>query len=443
MVVSACPFCNKSVFTRALSHETGNRKRYRPRPAFVALPKSDRQNTKGSRHTGDHSPCVQSANFDADRDNTAEGAQQPLRGPEEASTPAWDVVGLGQPMVDFSASVEDDLLVRLGIVKGSRRVISAQQRAEVSAGGSLSNTLIGLSRLGQADNCLRGSGGLQVALAGAVGSDTLGSFFAAQAAKAGVAILADTQPESCTGTAIVLTTPDANRTFLSYLGEAHALQLSAAAQQAIKSSRMLVVEGYMWEVDDALETLSTAADFARSSGAMVVMTAGDAGVVQRHTADFWQLINDGVDMLFCNRSEAAALLGRPSCTAQEAALALGPHCKVVLVTDGAHGSCISAMGQLQRIPPCWTTSTPVDTCGAGDGYAAGALYGFLCGYDVANIGRAGARVASAVILRQGAATTEDEALQLVQSMPDMTDAPHPAVVEGQGLPRSQAQIRCM
>ncbi|KAL0036384.1 hypothetical protein WJX77_005307 [Trebouxia sp. C0004] len=357
-------------------------------------------------------------------------------------------------MVDFSASVEDDLLVRLGIVKGSRRVISAQQRAEVlqalestpyqvSAGGSLCNTLIGLSRLGQADNCLRGSGGLQVALAGAVGSDTLGSFFAAQAAKAGVTILADTLPESCTGTAIVLTTPDANRTFLSYLGEAHALQLSAAAQQAIKSSRMLVVEGYMWEVNNALETLSAAADFARSNGAMVVMTAGDAGVVQRHTAEFWQMISDGVDMLFCNRSEAAALLGRPSCTAQEAALALGPHCKVVLVTDGAHGSCISAMGQVQRVPPCWTTSTPVDTCGAGDGYAAGALYGFLCGYDVVNIGRAGARVASAVILRQGAATTEDEALQLVQSMPDMTDAPHPTVIEGQGLPQSQAQIRCM
>ena len=63
--------------------------------------------------------------------------------------------------------------------------------------------MIGLSRLGQADNCLRGSGGLQVALAGAVGSDTLGSFFAAQAAKAGVAILADTLPESCTGTYVL------------------------------------------------------------------------------------------------------------------------------------------------------------------------------------------------------------------------------------------------
>lgn len=71
---------------------------------------------------------------------------------------------------------------------------------QVTAGGSLSNTLIGLSRLGQADNCLRGSGGLQVALAGAVGSDTLGSFFAARAAKAGVQILADTVADSCTGT---------------------------------------------------------------------------------------------------------------------------------------------------------------------------------------------------------------------------------------------------
>ena len=64
---------------------------------------------------------------------------------------------------------------------------------------------------------------------------------------------------------------------------------------------MLVVEGYMWEVDNALETLSAAADFARSNSAMVVLTAGDVGVVQRHTDEFWKLINDGVDMLFCNR----------------------------------------------------------------------------------------------------------------------------------------------
>lgn len=145
------------------------------------------------------------------------------------------------------------------------------------------------------------------------------------------------------------------------------------------------------------------------------------------------------------RSEAAALLGRPSCTAQEAALALGPHCKIVLVTDGAHGSCISAMGQLHSIPPCWTSNTPVDTCGAGDGYAAGAMYGFLCGYDLTNIGRAGARVASAVILRQGAATTQDEALKLVQTLPETANGTH---ILQTGLPsvsqmQKQTQTQCL
>ena len=103
------------------------------------------------------------------------------------------------------------------------------------------------------------------------------------------------------GTAIVLTTPDANRTFLSYLGEANDLQLSPAAKQAISTSRIFVVEGYMWEAGNALATISAAADAARRNSAMVVLTAGDAGVVQRHTQEFWQMINAGIDMLFCNK----------------------------------------------------------------------------------------------------------------------------------------------
>ena len=143
------------------------------------------------------------------------------------------------------------------------------------------------------------------------------------------------------------------------------------------------------------------------------------------------------------RSEAAALLGRSKCTAEEAALALGPHCKVVLVTDGVHGSYISALGQLYQIPPCWTSTTPVDTCGAGDGYAAGALYGFLCGFDLMNVGRAGARVASAVILRQGATTTDEEALQLVQGMPDSTAAPHTPLLTKKDEALMQKRIQCL
>ena len=103
------------------------------------------------------------------------------------------------------------------------------------------------------------------------------------------------------GTAIVLTTPDANRTFLSYLGEAHDLHLSATVRQAVSSSRIFVVEGYMWEAGNALATIGAAAAEARRNSAMVVLTAGDVGVVQRHTQDFWQTIQAGVDILFCNK----------------------------------------------------------------------------------------------------------------------------------------------
>lgn len=77
------------------------------------------------------------------------------------------------------------------------------------------------------------------------------------------------------------------------------------------------------------------------------------------------------------------------------------------------------MGLLQVVPPCWTPDTPTDTCGAGDGYAAGALYGLLCGYDLVNIGRAGARVASSVIVKQGATLSAEEAFDLVQMLPNM------------------------
>lgn len=112
-----------------------------------------------------------------------------------------------------------------------------------------------------------------------------------------------------------------------------------------------------------------------------------------------------------------------------------------MVTDGAHGSYISAMGQLYSIPPCWTSHTPVDTCGAGDGYAAGAMYGFLCGYDLVNIGRAGARVASAVILRQGATTTEDEAVKLVQALPETISGHQTSCVGLPGISQLQKQTQ--
>ena len=122
------------------------------------------------------------------------------------------------------------------------------------------------------------------------------------------------------------------------------------------------------------------------------------------------------------RSEAAALLDKPGCTAEQAALELGPHCMLVSVTDGANGSYLSALGQLLVVPPVWMPDAPVDTNGAGDAYAAGMLYGFLCGYDPVSMGRAGARVAAAVISKQGAALGSSQAAELATLLPDAARA---------------------
>ena len=100
----------------------------------------------------------------------------------------------------------------------------------------------------------------------------------------------------------MLTTPDANRTMLSYLGSQEELQLSEASRLAISRSRMLIIEGYLWEMPGALPTILAAISHARASGCLVALTAGDVGCVQRHHSDFWAAIDTGnVDLLFTNR----------------------------------------------------------------------------------------------------------------------------------------------
>ena len=222
------------------------------------------------------------------------------------------------------------------------------------------------------------------------------------------------------------------------------------------------------------------------------MTAGDAGVVSRHHAELWRAIDQGIDLLFTNASEAAELLRYepPSAaqrqglaaaashlhcaTGEQLALRLAPHCSAVVVTDGAAGSYIAALGEIHCQPPVWMESPPVDTCGAGvrsaaadgwiwvglggwlaapaaalwsvelcrqaahhpsadlfspsrsapphpfcagDAFAAGLLYAHLTGRDLVTMGRTAARAASAVISRHGAQLQPEAAAALVEGLP--------------------------
>ena len=144
------------------------------------------------------------------------------------------------------------------------------------------------------ERCLQGS-------VSAARASAQGAFHRAQLASAGVCLLADPLPDSTTGTVTVLTTGDADRTFLSYLGDGQALTLTPALEAALGACRMLVVEGYLWEMPGAAASVAAAIAAARSGGAGIALTAGDPGLVARHREDLWGALREGVDVFFANR----------------------------------------------------------------------------------------------------------------------------------------------
>ena len=331
------------------------------------------------------------------------------------------------------------------------------QSPAVTAGGSAANTLRAVARLGavvgvgsevesspaasssssstsstsaaSAASNLHQQAPLRVAWAPVAGADAQAAFHAAAMASAGVAVLpgcTTAAAEAATGTVVVATTPDAQRSFLSHVEAAGPLAWDAAALAAAASCRVLLVEGYLWELPGAAEAIGRAVDAARSGGALVAFTAGDAGVCERHRGALSAALDSGMaDVLFANRAEASALLGggrseeedeNSLIPADEAAALLASRVGVAIVTDGANGASICALGAKTTVPPVWGPLPPVDTNGAGDAFAAGAIFGLLRGYSVVDLGRAGARAAAAVIGRHGAAMSEEEASRVVEAM---------------------------
>eukprot|EP00271_Cylindrocystis_brebissonii_P008481 TRINITY_DN22831_c0_g1_i1.p1 TRINITY_DN22831_c0_g1~~TRINITY_DN22831_c0_g1_i1.p1 ORF type:complete len:650 (-),score=88.88 TRINITY_DN22831_c0_g1_i1:497-2446(-) len=332
--------------------------------------------------------------------------------PDKRVPTRWDVVGLGQAMIDFAGWVSDGFLVELGLEKGVRTVVDHEARGrvlraldgnsyKVSAGGSLSNTLVALARLGMGD--------FDVAMTGSVGSDHLGAFYRNKLLRANVHFLSRPIPEGTTGTVVVLTTPDAQRTMLSYQGMSSVIHLDALLENAIGSTRLLVVEGYLWDIAETVDVIAKACAAARRKGVLVALTASDVSCVKRFRDNFWDVFSKSADVLFSNADEARALAGFPSSTCPAyTARHLSRFCPLVSVTDGAAGAYLAMKGESIFVPP--SPCTPIDTCGAGDAYAAGILGALLVGAaDLRSMGAVAARVAAVVVGQQGARLREEDA----------------------------------
>lgn len=335
----------------------------------------------------------------------------------------WDVVGLGQAMVDFSGIVDDDFLERLGLEKGTRKVVNHEERGKLlgamdgcsykaAAGGSLSNTLVALARLGA-----RPIGGpaLNIAMTGSVGSDPLGEFYRAKLQRANVNFLSDPVKDGTTGTVIVLTTPDAQRTMFAYQGTSSYVNYDDQLASVVGKTNILIVEGYLFELPDTIKTISKACEDARRSGALVAVTASDVSCIERHHDAFWEIIENYADIVFANSDEARTFCDFSSDESpSSAARYLSHFIPLVSVTDGPRGSYIGVKGEAVYIPP--SPCVPADTCGAGDAYASGILYGILRGIsDLKGIGSLASAVAAVVVGQQGTRLKVQDANDLAES----------------------------
>ncbi|MDP2699186.1 adenosine kinase [Thalassospira sp.] len=315
----------------------------------------------------------------------------------------FDVVGIGNAIVDVLAHCTEEDLARLNLVKNSMTLIDAETADSLYAqmgpglemsGGSAGNTMAGIAALG-------GKG----AYIGKVRDDQLGQVFRHDIRATGIAF--DTAPATLgapTARCLIFVTPDGHRTMNTFLGACVELGPDDIDAQLIAASRVIYMEGYLWDREDAKNAFIKAAQIAHEAGRQVSISLSDSFCVDRHRASFRDLVHNHIDVLFANEEEIKSLYEVDSF---DAALAeVRRHCKVAALTRSEKGAVIVSDDEIHIIA-AEPVDRVVDSTGAGDLFASGFLYGYTKGFELAQCGRLGAICAAEVISHMGARPDAD------------------------------------
>ncbi len=312
-------------------------------------------------------------------------------------TKKFDVTAIGNAIVDVLAQADDNLLAAHRLPKGAMNLIDAEAAERLyaimgagieSSGGSAGNTIAGIAALG-------GRG----AYIGKVADDQLGQVFMHDIHAVGVAY--DTRPLSGglpTARCLIFVTPDAQRTMQTFLGACTQLGPEDVNMDFIASSKVVYLEGYLWDLPRAKAAMRDAALKAKDSGVKVSLTLSDAFCVGRFRDEFLELAEKYVDILFANESEILSLYQTDDFDA--ALQQVRQHCEIAALTRSEKGSVVVSGDEVHVIDAVKGVKV-VDTTGAGDAYAAGFLYGYTQGYDLATCGRLGGAMAAHVIGHYG------------------------------------------
>lgn len=309
----------------------------------------------------------------------------------------FDVVGIGNALVDVIAHASDGFLGDHGLVKGSMTLIETDRAVQLygaldgaveMSGGSAANTMCGVASFGG-----------RAAYIGKVNGDDLGDVFGHDMRAVGVEFHGGGVDHGTpTGRCVIVVTPDAERTMNTYLGVSSFLEVADVDDDVVADSSVLYMEGYLFDRDDAKAAFRHSAQVAHAHGRTVSLTLSDSFCVDRHRDDFRGLVADEVDLLFGNDEELLSLYETDSFDA--GVTALRAECKLAAITRGAAGCVVITHDEVVEVPAV-SVDRVLDTTGAGDLFAAGFLHGLTSGRGLAECGRLGSVAAAEVISHVG------------------------------------------
>ncbi|HEU4959910.1 MAG TPA: adenosine kinase [Sphingomonas sp.] len=316
-------------------------------------------------------------------------------------TPArYDVVAIGNAIVDVLAQADDAFIAQEGMTKGSMQLMFSPAEADALyakmgpgqevSGGSAANTVAGIAALGGACGFI-----------GQVADDELGTIFAHDIRSLGIRFdTAARAGDPSTARCLIFVTPDGQRTMNTFLGASQFLPEAALDRQLIADGAILYLEGYLWDPEEPRRAMRAAIEVARKAGRKVAFTLSDVFCISRHGGDFRKLIADGlIDILFANESELLALAETEDF--ESAVAKVAPQVGTLVATRSENGA-IAVRGGERVAVAAEPIDRVVDTTGAGDLFAAGFLHGQAQGMALEKSLRLGAICAGEIISHVGA-----------------------------------------
>lgn len=309
----------------------------------------------------------------------------------------YEVVGIGNAVVDVISHADDAFLTGNGIEKGIMQLIERDRAEDLYAamqdrlqtpGGSVANTVAGAGTLG-----------LKTAFIGRVRDDELGQFYAKAMTDIGIDFVNApvAEGENPTSRCMIFVTPDGERSLNTYLGISTGLTSDDVPQSVTSKTKLMFLEGYLFDHDAGKTAFREAARAATAGGGMAGIAISDPFCVERHRDDFLDLIENDLGYVIGNEAEIRALWETDD---TEVALAkTADICPLVVCTRSGDG--VTLIRGEERVDVPVEKVVPVDATGAGDQFAAGFLYGLATGRDLETCGRMGNICAGEVIRHIG------------------------------------------